>query len=124
MVETDFDIQVPAQTRLDLRTFSAPVTVTGVSGNLEVDGFSSEIKLTDVAGPARVKTFSGAVTLEAKSWNDGDDLDINTFSGDVTLRVPTNARGDVTFDTLQRHRSTAICRSRCRRPAAATSAER
>ena len=100
VVETDFDIQVPAQTALDLRTFSAPVTVTGVSGNLEVDGFSSEIKLTDVAGPARVKTFSGAVTLEAKSWNDGDDMDINTFSGDITMRVPTNARGDVTFDTF------------------------
>ena len=30
VVETDFDIQVPTQVKLDLRTFSAPVTVTSV----------------------------------------------------------------------------------------------
>ena len=34
VVETDFDIQVPSQVKLDLRTFSAPITVTGVSGDL------------------------------------------------------------------------------------------
>jgi len=29
VVETDFEIQVPARTRLDIKTFSAPVTVVG-----------------------------------------------------------------------------------------------
>jgi hypothetical protein len=98
VVETDFDIQVPAQVDLELRTFSAPVTVTGVSGDLDVDGFSSEVRLTDVAGPVRVETFSGAVTLEARSWMEGDDVDITTFSGGVNLRLPDSARGDITFD--------------------------
>jgi Toastrack DUF4097 len=100
VVETDFDIQVPSQTRLDLRTFSAPVSVTGVRGNLTVDGFSSEIHLTDVGGPMHVKTFSGEVSVEARAWSDGDNLDINTFSGGVTLRLPDSARGDITFDTF------------------------
>ena len=45
VVETDFDIQLPSQTKLDLRTFSAPITVTGVTGDMTVDGFSSEIRL-------------------------------------------------------------------------------
>jgi DUF4097 and DUF4098 domain-containing protein YvlB len=100
VVETDFDIQVPSQTNLDLRTFSAPVDVTGVRGNLTVDGFSSEIRLTDVGGPMRVKTFSGEVRVEAPGWNDGDDLNINTFSGGVTLRLPASARGNISFDTF------------------------
>jgi DUF4097 and DUF4098 domain-containing protein YvlB len=100
VVETDFDIQVPEQTRLDLRTFSAPVSVTGVRGDLTVDGFSSEIRLTDVAGPTRVKTFSGRVALEARQWNDGDNLNVNTFSGEVTLRLPDSARGSLHFDTF------------------------
>jgi Putative adhesin len=101
VVETDFDIQMPAQARLDLRTFSAPVSVTGVRGELTVDGFSSEIRLTDVGGgPMRVKTFSGAVHLEARGWNDGDDLNVNTFSGGVTLRLPDSARGSIDFDTF------------------------
>jgi DUF4097 and DUF4098 domain-containing protein YvlB len=100
VVETDFDIQVPSQVRLDLRTFSAPVTVSNVGGDLEVEGFSSEIRLTDVSGPKRVKTFSGEVTVQARSWADGDDMQVNTFSGDVTLRLPDNARGDITFDSF------------------------
>ena len=100
VVETDFDIQVPAEVTLDLRTFSAPVTVSNVGGDLVVEGFSSEIRLTDVTGPKRVKTFSGEVTVEARSWSDGDDMNINTFSGDVTLRLPDSARGDITFDSF------------------------
>jgi len=100
VVETDFDIQVPSQVRLDLRTFSAPVTVATVSGDLEVEGFSGEVRLTDVSGPLRVKTFSGGVTVAAADWRDGDNLTVNTFSGDVTLRLPANARGDLQFDSF------------------------
>jgi DUF4097 and DUF4098 domain-containing protein YvlB len=100
VVETDFDIQVPAQARLDLRTFSAPISVTGVSGSHIVNGFSSEIRLTDVAGPTRIETFSGRVSVEARSWTEGDNVDVKTFSGGVTLRLPTNARGDIEFDTF------------------------
>jgi lia operon protein LiaG len=100
VVETDFEIQVPNQTKLDLRTFSAPVIVSGVAGDLEVEGFSSDIRLTDVSGPKRVKTFSGGVEVQARDWTDGDDMQVNTFSGDVTLRLPASARGDVTFDSF------------------------
>jgi DUF4097 and DUF4098 domain-containing protein YvlB len=100
VVETDFDIQVPSQVGLDIRTFSAPVTLQNVSGNLVIEGFSSEIRLSDVAGPMRLKTFSGGVSVQARSWNDGDDLAVNTFSGDVTLRLPDSARGAVTFDSF------------------------
>ncbi len=100
VVETDFEIQVPSQANLDLRTFSAPVSVTGVAGNQTVDGFSGDIRLTDVSGPIRVKTFSGGVNVQARSWTDGDDVNVNTFSGDVTLRLPDNARGDIDFDSF------------------------
>lgn len=100
VVETDFDIQVPTVVKLDLRTFSAPVTAANVSGDLVVDGFSSDVRLTEVAGPIRVKTFSGGVTIQARSWTDGNDLNVDTFSGDVTLRLPDTARGDITFDSF------------------------
>ena len=100
VVETDFDIQVPSQTKLDLRTFSAPVSVTGVAGDMTVDGFSSEVRLEDVAGPMRIKTFSGRVEVHSGRWSDGDDLNVETFSGEVTLRLPDSARGDINFDSF------------------------
>ena len=82
VVETDFDIQVPARTRLDIKTFSAPVTVIGVSESQKIDGFSSEIR------------------VEASQWADGNSLDINTFSGDVNLRLPDSAKGDIDFNSF------------------------
>ena len=68
VVETDFDIQVPARTRLDVNSFSAPVEVTNVQG------------------PHRLKTFSGGIQLAADAWNDQDGIDADSFSGDVRLR--------------------------------------
>lgn len=82
VVETDLDIQVPSKTRLDIKTFSAPVTVINVSANQNIDGFSSD------------------VIIESSEWADGNNLDVNTFSGDVRLRLPQNARGSIDFNSF------------------------
>ena len=81
VVETDLEIQVPARTRLDIKTFSAPVTVIGVNADQNIDGFSSSI------------------TVESTEWND-HDLDINTFSGGVRLRLPASAKGSIDFNSF------------------------
>lgn len=82
VVETDFDIQVPARTRLDVKTFSADVTVIGVSASQHIDGFSSTI------------------IIESNDWADGNALDVNTFSGDVRLRLPASAKGNIDFNSF------------------------
>ena len=85
VVETDFEITVPARTRLDIKTFSAPVTVIGVNANQNIDGFSSD------------------VTIESSEWGDGTDIDVNTFSGDVRLRLPSSAKGNIDFNSFSGH---------------------
>jgi DUF4097 and DUF4098 domain-containing protein YvlB len=82
VVDTEFDIQVPARARLDIKTFSAPVTVTGVNGSQNIDGFSSTI------------------TIESNDFGDGNDIDVNTFSGDVRLRLPASAKGNISFNSF------------------------
>ena len=82
VVETDFEIQVPSRARLDIKTFSAPVTVIGVNGSQNIDGFSSDI------------------TIESLDLGDGSDIDVNTFSGDVRLRLPAGARGNLSFNSF------------------------
>ena len=82
VVETEFEIQVPARVRLDIKTFSAPVTVVGVNGSQNIDGFSSD------------------VTIESQEFGDGADIDVNTFSGNVRLRLPANARGNLSFNSF------------------------
>jgi DUF4097 and DUF4098 domain-containing protein YvlB len=82
VVETDFDIQVPAKTELTIKTFSAPVTIVGVNGRVNVDSFSASVR------------------VEATEWADGNDLDVHTFSGGITLRMPNTARGQLDFNSF------------------------
>jgi DUF4097 and DUF4098 domain-containing protein YvlB len=82
VVDTDFDIQLPARARLDIKTFSATVTIVGVNGSQNIDGFSSDI------------------TIESREFGEGNDIDINTFSGDVRLQLPANARGNIDFNSF------------------------
>ena len=103
VVETDFDIQVPRQTNLDIDVFSAPVTVTGVEGTHKVHGFSSRLRLEGVSGAVRVHTFSGSVEIGAKTWQPDQVIDVDTFSGNIALHLPEAARGSVTFNSFSGH---------------------
>jgi len=103
VVETDFDVKVPRRTNLDVNVFSAAVSVEGVEGSHNVHGFSSRVSLIDVTGSVQAHTFSGAVEIRAKGWQDGQNIDVDTFSGDITLHVPDSARGTVTFNSFSGH---------------------
>jgi len=103
VVETDFDIKVPRKTNLDVSVFSASVSVDGVEGSHKLNGFSSRMSMTDVAGPVRAHTFSGSVLIRAKTWDNNPSVDIDTFSGNIELHVPENARGRVTFNSFSGH---------------------
>ena len=82
VVDTDLEIQVPSKTRLDIKTFSAPVTVVNVSSSQVIDGFSSD------------------VIIETSQWDDNMDLEVKTFSGDVRMRLPQNAKGNIDFNSF------------------------
>jgi len=100
VVETDLDIAVPRRTNLDLNTFSAAITVDGVEGSSNVHGFSSRIQLNDITGSVRAHTFSGPVDIRSKNWQDQQSITVDTFSGNIQLHVPENARGHVTFNSF------------------------
>lgn len=100
VVEADIRIEVPTRTRLDVTTFSAPVTVTAVDGQHRIGGFSSAVRLEQATQGAEVKTFSGDVTVAASRWPDGQSFEIDTFSGEIDLRIPADARAQLAFNTF------------------------
>jgi len=100
VVETDFEIKVPRQCHIDVNVFSAPVTVEGVEGSYRIHGFSSRIRLVDAAGSVWTHTFSGDVDVFERRWRDGQALDVETFSGNIRIHVPDEARGTVNFQSF------------------------
>jgi len=99
VVETDFDIQVPASSALDVSVFSSDVRVAGVTGSQRVHGFSGRLTLDGVAGPVNAKTFSGDVEVAVAGTTE-PALEIETFSGSISARLPADARGHVRFSSF------------------------
>jgi DUF4097 and DUF4098 domain-containing protein YvlB len=99
VVETDFDIQVPTRTSLDVNVFSSDVWVTGVEGEQTVHGFSSALTLRSVKGSVEAKTFSGDIDVELTGTVE-PDLQLETFSGDITARLPEGSQGRVRFNSF------------------------
>jgi DUF4097 and DUF4098 domain-containing protein YvlB len=78
VVETNLDIDVPADVAL------------------EIDVFSSDVIVKDVRGNQHVKTFSGRVDLSGGE----KAVSAETFSGDIDVRVPQGTSASVDFDSF------------------------
>jgi hypothetical protein len=103
VVNTDFEITVPRRTNIDLSVFSAATRIVGVEGAFKAHGFSSRLEFEDVAGPVQAHTFSGPIVIREKAWAADQSIDVDTFSGNIELHVPDNARGNVTFNSFSGH---------------------
>lgn len=82
VVDTTFEIQVPA------------------SAKLNVDVFSSNLDIKGVTGSERLKTFSGTITIDASAAGASPNLSAETFSGDIRAKLAGDAKGDVSFDSF------------------------
>ena len=98
-VASDLTIDLPADTRLQVKTFSAPVTVTNVTGAIEVEGFSGPIRIEGAAGDVKVKNGGGAVVVVAAPGAETRQLELETQSGRIDLRLPATVKAQLDFDT-------------------------
>ncbi len=98
VVKTEFDIQVPRSTALDVDVFSSDVRVRGVSAKQSIKTFSGGAHVEDAASSVACKTFSGAVSVKMSAA--APDADLETFSGGIELRLPDNARAALSFDSF------------------------
>lgn len=100
VVETDFDIQVPARTKLHVSAFSSSIAISGVSGTHDVHGFSSDLTLRDIDGPLKARTFSGRIHIELAASARAPELDVDTFSGDINVRLTEGAKANLSFNSF------------------------
>ncbi|MBI1875797.1 MAG: DUF4097 family beta strand repeat protein [Acidobacteria bacterium] len=100
VVETDFDIQVPVRTKLEVSVFSSSVGISGVSGPHDVHGFSSDLTLRSIDGRLKARTFSGSIHIDLASTANAPELDVDTFSGDIDVRLNESAKGNLSFNSF------------------------
>jgi len=87
VVETDFDIEVPADVSLDVTVFSSNVNVKDVRGAQRIKTFSGEIDLSGTFGSINAETFSGDITVGLAN-SAGGHVDFDSFSGSLQSDPP------------------------------------
>lgn len=96
VVETVLEIQVPADTRLDLDAFSSDVTVAGTTADIKAHTFSGTIDIDVTHAPnypdINAETFSGDIKAKLAAGGNGQ-VDFSTFSGDLRSDLPLTVHG-------------------------------
>ncbi len=92
-IDVEFNVKVPADATVDLRTVSGDIRVTNVKGEVRVQGVSGNLALEGTARLAAVKTVSGGITIT----NGGADaqLSLSTVNGDLLVQTLNTRALDV-----------------------------
>jgi hypothetical protein len=92
-IDVEFNVKVPADAIVDLRTVSGDIRVTNVKGEVRVQSVNGNLALEGTARLAAVKTVSGGITI----INGGADapLSLSTVNGDLLIQTLTTRALDV-----------------------------
>ena len=100
-LHTDYEITVPTETELQVRTDSGNVTVDSVHGDMSFDTVAADLALQDVEGYLVIKSIGGSLVCTRCAGR----LDATSISGNFQLvqpvmdnvRVQTSS-GNILFD--------------------------
>jgi DUF4097 and DUF4098 domain-containing protein YvlB len=101
VVDTELDIQVPEDVRLDVDVFSSDVRVENVTGDQKLHTFSGNIDVAGTTGSVNAETFSGDIELKL-GQGAGGRVDFDSFSGSL------RAEAGMTTRSASRRRVTGV----------------
>jgi DUF4097 and DUF4098 domain-containing protein YvlB len=84
-VEANFQLVVPEQTELQLRTQTGVILVEQVNGDMKLQSVAGDVHLKEVSGYIIVKTTSGSLVCTLCSGK----LDYNSISGGAQILQPS-----------------------------------
>jgi DUF4097 and DUF4098 domain-containing protein YvlB len=100
-LRADFEITVPTQTELQVRTDSGSVVVESVRGDMSFDTVAADLALQDVEGILVIKSVGGSLVCTRCAGR----LDATSISGNFTLLQPAlnhvrlqTSSGNIMFD--------------------------
>jgi hypothetical protein len=98
--EANLTITVPKDTTLEIQNgWGGSVDVKDIEGDLSLKAMNCDVTLSDVSGATSIETMNGAIQANYRSLPAGKPISISTMNGEVTLRVPEDAKANVRFRT-------------------------
>lgn len=75
-------------------------TRLGREEQLDLYAFSGSLNVREVIGAVKAQTFSGDIDLDVSRASDTPRIEAETFSGNITTRVPPGGSGRLRFETF------------------------
>jgi len=95
----EFDIKVPRNTNLILRTEAGgDIEVNGVQGDLDINSMNGDVVLRDVGSSAVVNTMNGEISATFKSAPT-KAVSLSSMNGEIDLRLPADTKANLRMRT-------------------------
>jgi len=98
-VTYDFELRVPAGTRIDLQTVHGEVRVSGTDGPFAVSSVMGRVEMSAVRGAGSARSVNGPVKV-AFADNPGGACHFETVNGTVDVAFRPGLAADLTLKTL------------------------
>jgi DUF4097 and DUF4098 domain-containing protein YvlB len=89
--DVSYEIFVPRQSNLSLRTHNGGISINGVRGQVEFEATNGGVSLKRLGGNVKGQTVNGglAIELAGNTW-EGEGLNVKTTNGGLSVSVPDN----------------------------------
>jgi hypothetical protein len=83
---------------LSIKSYKAPMLIESTTGPIHIDTYKDTVRLRDVAvrGTLWVKSYKADLEVSAASL--GESADLESYKGDIVVRVPADAGLNVDFE--------------------------
>jgi hypothetical protein len=98
-VSFDYEIQVPADVVLNVKTVNGGVVVKGTSGDYKVSGVNGGIEMDAVAGSGSVHTVNGPIRVTF-TRNPSKAMNFHSVNGTIEAHFQPGLNADLSFQTV------------------------
>lgn len=106
-VSVKLTIKVPANARVDAHTVNGGVTITGLTGDVEISTVNGSITARNTSGAVSGSTVNGSITARTTP-SATTDVAFETVNGSITLELPTTANADVDLSVVNGRITSAL----------------
>jgi len=92
-------ISVPAETSLKLKTNLGPITVEGVSGEVEAESVNGEITLTGISGTVVADSTNSAIKVTMDRVDPAKPMSFSSLNGSIDVTLPTDRMATYKWQT-------------------------
>jgi len=98
-VEYNFNIHVPRETVLQLRTVNGSIRTDQTSGKFDISGVNGGVEMLEASGSGRVNMVNGRMEVSFRE-NPKAETEFHSVNGAIEATFPSNFAADLVLKTL------------------------